>query len=581
MIEKIKSAFQNKQVMYVYITLFLLACIYVGAISYFAISYGNRFYPGVKIYGVSVSGKSKQEAREILQGKTKSFLEGSLVFSGQKQYTAKASDLDLMLGLEENLDKAYRLGRNDDYNPWKIFNHNFAEYSLGVDKTVGFFEKIEEGENVGVKESTVSVTDKGVLIKEGVVGKKLKFSESILTFKKNIRNLEITTDLVIEEIYPQVTADSLNGLMDKINETLSEDLAIVGPDQRYVISKKEIADFIYLEKEQPKSKSPGFIEGFDWQLKGQSIIGFDREKIKIKLSAIFKNFDTSPKNLSLGFENNALVVRSKSVDGRKLETESLVERVASSLKEGIHIVDMPVSIVKAEINEDNLNQLGIKSLISTGYSDFTGSPVNRIHNVRNGASKFNGIIIRPGEEFSFNTALGPVEASTGYLPELVILQDKTEKQYGGGLCQVSSTAFRAALNAGLPIIERRAHAYPVQYYKPYGVDATIYLPKPDLVFKNDTPGHILVQTRIEGKKLYFDFYGTKKEGSVKFAGNKDGTYGPSDIVEKMSPTIYDQEVRGRASFTAVFYRFIYDAKGTLVTTSSWTSKYDSPDKYPH
>jgi vancomycin resistance protein YoaR len=112
------------------------------------------------------------------------------------------------------------------------------------------------------------------------------------------------------------------------------------------------------------------------------------------------------------------------------------------------------------------------------------------------------------------------------------------------------------------------------------VDATVYIPNPDLVFKNDTGHYILIQTRIEGKQLSFDFYGTKPSRSVKFAGN-DTAGGAVPIVEQVSPAIYDQEARGRGSFTAQFWRFIYDGAGNLVTKSNWVSKYDSPDKYPH
>jgi vancomycin resistance protein YoaR len=79
-----------------------------------------------------------------------------------------------------------------------------------------------------------------------------------------------------------------------------------------------------------------------------------------------------------------------------------------------------------------------------------------------------GVIIKPGEEFSFNHYLGPVKAEQGFLPELVIKRTGTVPELGGGLCQVSSTTFRAAMNAGLPITQRKNHAYAVQYYSPQG-----------------------------------------------------------------------------------------------------------------
>ena len=103
--------------------------------------------------------------------------------------------------------------------------------------------------------------------------------------------------------------------------------------------------------------------------------------------------------------------------------------------------------------------------------------------------------------------MGEIDGSNGYLTELVIKGDKTVPEYGGGLCQVGTTVFRGALDSGLPITERRNHSYRVSYYEPAGTDATIYDPAPDFKFVNDTGNYILIQSRVEGDDLYFDFWG--------------------------------------------------------------------------
>src|SRR6185369_10179137 len=115
-------------------------------------------------------------------------------------------------------------------------------------------------------------------------------------------------------------------------------------------------------------------------------------------------------------------------------------------------------------------------------SNFKGSPKNRRHNITVGVEKMKGVIVPQGAEFSFNEHLGPVDGEHGFLPELVIKKNGTVPEFGGGLCQVSSTTFRAAMTAGLPITQRRNHAYAVQYYSPQGTDATIYPGSADLKF---------------------------------------------------------------------------------------------------
>ena len=190
--------------------------------------------------------------------------------------------------------------------------------------------------------------------------------------------------------------------------------------------------------------------------------------------------------------------------------------------------ELTVAIHTSEpaIRLGSLNNLGINELISTGQSDFSGSTASRIQNIKVGSSQFNGVIIKPGEEFSFNTSLGSITTAKGYLPELVIKSGGTTKELGGGLGQVSSTAFRAAFFSGLPITARRNHSYAVRYYEwisddlpqSVGLDATIYPGAQDMKFINDTPGAILIWTRMEGTRLYFDFYGTRDDRQTAVDG---------------------------------------------------------------
>ncbi|MFH0837739.1 MAG: VanW family protein, partial [Patescibacteria group bacterium] len=143
---------------------------------------------------------------------------------------------------------------------------------------------------------------------------------------------------------------------------------------------------------------------------------------------------------------------------------------------------------------------------------------NRIININNGLSKFAGHLVKPGEEFVFGNTLGTVDGSTGYLKELVIKGDKTVPEYGGGLCQVSTTAYRAVLAAGFPVTARRNHSYAVSYYKPLGLDATVYPPTVELKFINDSPNHLLMQSFTVGNKAYYNFYGTKTNRMVHMIG---------------------------------------------------------------
>ena len=124
------------------------------------------------------------------------------------------------------------------------------------------------------------------------------------------------------------------------------------------------------------------------------------------------------------------------------------------------------------------------------------------------------------EKFSFNKTVGDISAATGYKQAYVIKSGRTVLDDGGGVCQVSTTLFRAALNAGLPIVERHAHSYRVGYYeqgdwKP-GFDATVYDPSYDLEIQNDTPTPILIQAKPDttNLELVFELYGARDGRTV-------------------------------------------------------------------
>ncbi|MBP9752099.1 MAG: VanW family protein [Candidatus Moranbacteria bacterium] len=271
-----------------------------------------------------------------------------------------------------------------------------------------------------------------------------------------------------------------------------------------------------------------------------------------------------PKNAKFGIaEDGSIIAVEKSEDGIAIDEQTIVAAIEKSIRAGSGTVFIPVQTRKPEISSDDLESLGIRELVAEGKTNFAGSPKNRIHNIRRALEQFEGLIIRPEEEFSFVKYLGEVDGAHGYLPELVIKYNKTEPEFGGGICQVSSTIFRAAVNAGLKITARKNHAYPVRYYKPYGMDATIYIPNPDLRFTNNTGNAILILSSIENSTLTFRFYGTKDGRQVEIDG----------------PHILESNPDG--SMKTTFSQKVVDASGNTVIDDAFPSSYKSPDLYPH
>lgn len=247
---------------------------------------------------------------------------------------------------------------------------------------------------------------------------------------------------------------------------------------------------------------------------------FSDEKLTSLLGPIFKKLTFDPIDAEFRFENGKVSAFQLSKNGQAVDKEQLVEdfqNKASTVFTSPSITKLtfqiPVTVIHPKVSTEEANNLGIQELIGSGTSTFIGSIPNRIYNISLAASRINGSLIKPGEEFSFNEAVGDISSFTGYKQAYVIQNGRTVLGDGGGVCQVSTTLFRALLNAGLPITERHPHAYRVGYYEQDnlpGMDASVYNPTLDLRFKNDTKNYILIQAETDtaNQRLTFYLYGT-------------------------------------------------------------------------
>lgn len=252
---------------------------------------------------------------------------------------------------------------------------------------------------------------------------------------------------------------------------------------------------------------------------------YSENKLNSLLVPISKQITIDPVNAIFTFTNNRVTTFKPSSNGAAIDSDMLNDQIISkgplAFSGNIKNIDViiPVKITEPKITTESVNNLGIKELIGVGHSLFFHSIPGRVFNINLAASRINGILVAPNDTFSFDQALGDVSAFTGYKQAYVIQNGKTVLGDGGGVCQVSTTFFRALLNAGLPIVERHAHAYRVGYYEedsPPGIDATIFVPSVDLKFKNDTGHSILIQSVIDLNNLTLDFYlyGTKDGRTV-------------------------------------------------------------------
>lgn len=281
---------------------------------------------------------------------------------------------------------------------------------------------------------------------------------------------------------------------------------------------------------------------------------YDNTAVKEYIQNVESGYNRPAKNALFEFEDGRVKSFKPDEKGMKINSEEFRENIKKSVEqlndkwENKKVI-LTSSEIKPEVTLAEANNFGIEELIGEGKSDYSKSIPNRIHNITLAAKRFHGVMIPKDSVFSFNSIIGDISAATGYMPAYVIIGGKTVLGDGGGVCQVSTTMFRAALNTGLPIVSRTAHAYRVGYYendsKP-GYDAAIYTPNVDFKFKNDTQGSILIQTEIdeENNLLYFRFYGKKDNRIAEISPVTiwDVT-APPDDVRQDDPTMKKGEVK--------------------------------------
>ena len=322
----------------------------------------------------------------------------------------------------------------------------------------------------------------------------------------------------------------------------------------------------------------------NWQkFKFVTKLSYDRSVLEEFTEEAKEKYNKPAKNALFNFENGRVLSFRQEEKGQMIEEQTFLkdtdELILGLEEKMVNIqLQLPVKVIEPEITLAKANEFGIEELIAVGKSDFSHSIPERIHNIILASTKFNGVLIPKGKVFSFNDTIGDISSLTGYKPAYIIKSGKTVLGDGGGVCQVSTTLFRAALNAGLPITERTAHAYRVGYYendsKP-GFDATVFAPSPDLKILNDTPASILIQTEIDEDNnfLTFRFYGKKDERKVEIS--------PVTVydVSPPFPAIYQDDptlkkgVTKQVDFPAWGAKAVFDYKVTRDNKTTFEKKF--------
>jgi vancomycin resistance protein YoaR len=532
----------------------VLFSLFVEFINYKKISHG------VSVAGVNFSGLKYETAKNKIDELVIQKKDQTIEISYEdKKWLVRPGNIGINLNKEQTIQTAYSIGRGKNMfaglvqqiQSLLISKNVSPSYSFDEQKFTNFIQENLSPLETPAKNATLKyepTMNDFILVaaQDGQIFDIADFKNQIEQLLNSPDKKPILLSQVIQK--PTLTSDDHNAANIKAKQILDEaPYELQYTTMTWPIEKQILVDWLEFE---PANDSP----------QTMSVV-ISQNAVKDFLAQLAPTINKEAVNARLSVQNDKVVAFDLSQEGLELQIDASAKKISQAIQDGEKEIILAVKRIEPDISTKTVDTLGLTSLLAVGTSSYAGSPANRIHNISVGAAKLSGILLKPGEEFSFIQNIGEIEAAQGYLPELVIKNNKTIPEYGGGLCQISTTLFRAAIKAGLKITERFPHAFPVKYYNPQGFDATVYPPHPDLRFINDTPGNLLIQPKIKGTQLTFEIYGTKDEREVKIIG----------------PTILSSNSDG--SMKTVLYQEIW-RDGALERKDTFRSNYRSPALYP-
>ncbi len=501
----------------------LAALVFVLVLVGFRMAYGGKVYPAISVAGVALGGMPRDEASAALGARVDQLNTESVVFTFEGQeFRPTLAELGVTFDTDRSLAEAYAYGREADaVDRLRVAgdllqsDHQVPLYaSVDYATLNAWFDGVDQQLGLVPHDAFLAIDGTDVRIEpevEGtVVDRELAGSQIMAAVTDLVPS---RTDLPVVAWIPNVRSGDLTGAEAQVRAALSEPIEIAFADQSWTLQPAQISQFIIQDNDKSK-------------------LGADAVSLRVDEVALAEflslEFATAvylePVDAEVGWNQGPVSVE-WSTDGHELRPEAFATEVAASMMGDHRAVTIPVNVLKPAVDSNNLGALGITSQLGRGDSNYSGSDYGRATNIGVGANLLNGTLVAPGEIFSFNQSIGVISTELGYVEARVIMAERIGRGIGGGICQVSTTVFRAAMRAGLPIAEWWPHAQRIEFYERDGwgpgFDASILQPDEDPMsggdfkFENPTDGWLLIESFVDGSHVVVNIYGPETKWDVQ------------------------------------------------------------------
>ena len=553
----------------------LLMLVVALALFAFRAVYSGRVYPAVVVGDVPVGGLTIAQAENRLVARADELEQGVVTFThGEQRWTPTLSQFGATVDVDRSLAIAHARGREGD----AVARLSFAGSILRQDQTVplhtnvdsraldAWFDQVDA--DLGQPAVNAALVVKGLDVsvspdKDGLVVDRDAARADVL---QALTALEpVTIELPTRAQAPEIRVDDLAQARQDVRQVMAEHVTVEFEGTEWTLNRQELASFLTVDTRAVDGE-PDVVLTMD----EKRLATLLREKFATKINR--KPVDAEVRWDS---DSNGLFAKVPSIDGISLKASSFAAVVSESFLGDHDNVDIPVVVTKPAVDDDNLEALKVQTRIGQGDSNYEGGSAERDKNIGVGVGLLNGTLVKPGEKFSFNGAIGAIDKQKGYVEASVVENGRVGTDIGGGICQVSTTVFRAALRSGLPIDTWNPHTYRIKTYErdgwSAGYDASVLqLGDPsvwgDFKFENVTDGWLYVESWTEYPRVIVNIYGPKLGWKVEFSDTKvSGPIKEDKDIEHVDPErpqgFMQQTEYPMDGYEASFVRTVTDKEG--------------------
>ncbi len=472
----------------------------------------GKIHRGVEVGSVSLGGKTPAEARQSVRDQAMGPLK-EFDFDGPAHFTRKAGEMGVSFNIDETVDKAYAVGREGNIleRLSERLRASFGGATIAPDidyraaKARGEVREIASRVNHPPTEANAKIYGSEVEVTESRDGYELDLAATMASVDGAIEDMSGKIRLRGDVLDPGVTTAEAEAAAKKARGALSEQLMLRAEGKSWTISPADLGSVLEVTAQD-----------------GKIDVSLDRDLLDGRLTNVYNDLTVKPVEASYDFDANGDIFVKPSHEGRSVEGEKLIDSIEGGLFEGKREYEVPVTVAKPQFTTTALEAkkpTELQGTYRTNYTATTDQGQTRVENLKIASEAVSGTFVAPGQTFSMLEHV----ANLDYYQTHVIVDGAETVDEGGGLCQVTSTLYNAALYAGMEITERTAHYSQLPYIRP-GMDATVWYGGPgtaddlDMKFKNTTDGYVLVQEYVSNDGyIYANVYGVPDKVEVEMS----------------------------------------------------------------